>query len=83
MACPLFLSQDRDVPLDQRVIRRPQFSDPEVCKHALAGLCPFGERPNLAAGWLAREEWFVATAAVSCCCRLGLLLPPAAARQLR
>lgn len=35
--------QDRDVPLDQRVIRSARFSDPEVCKHALAGLCPFGE----------------------------------------
>ena len=34
--------QDRDVPLDQRVVRSVKFSDPEVCKHALAGLCPFG-----------------------------------------
>lgn len=40
------MGKDRDVPLDQRVIRRPQFSDPEVCKHALAGLCPFGLFPN-------------------------------------
>ena len=34
------------MPLDQRVMRRPKFSDPEVCKHALAGLCPFGERSS-------------------------------------
>lgn len=36
------MGKDRDVPLDQRVMRRANFSDPEVCKHALAGLCPFG-----------------------------------------
>ena len=35
--------QDRDLPLEQRQLRRATFSDPEVCKHALAGLCPFGE----------------------------------------
>ncbi len=37
--------QDRDVPLDQRVVKRKAFSDPDICKHALAGLCPFGEAP--------------------------------------
>ena len=65
------------MPLDQRVIRRPQFSDPEVCKHALAGLCPFGERPDLAC-WLAGQRGMAgqgvlptlptAPAAASGCC---------------
>ena len=36
--------QDRNVPLDQRVVRQTKFDDADVCKHARAGLCPFGER---------------------------------------
>ncbi|KAL4423377.1 hypothetical protein ABPG77_004308 [Micractinium sp. CCAP 211/92] len=36
------MGKDRDVPLDQRVVKRKAFSDPDICKHALAGLCPFG-----------------------------------------
>ncbi|PSC70918.1 U1 snRNA associated [Micractinium conductrix] len=40
------MGKDRDVPLDQREVRDMSFSDKEVCKHALAGLCPFGLFPN-------------------------------------
>lgn len=35
------------MPLDQRVVKRKAFSDPDICKHALAGLCPFGEAPGV------------------------------------
>ncbi|KAI3426396.1 hypothetical protein D9Q98_008766 [Chlorella vulgaris] len=35
------MGKDRNVPLDQRIEKQTRFSDPEVCKHALAGLCPF------------------------------------------
>ena len=41
---PIAPLQDRNVPLDQRVVRQSKFDDADVCKHALAGLCPFGER---------------------------------------
>ena len=41
---PIAPLQDRNVPLDQRVVRQTKFDDADVCKHALAGLCPFGER---------------------------------------
>eukprot|EP00884_Botryococcus_braunii_P012728 jgi/Botrbrau1/21456/Bobra.0216s0064.1 len=36
------MGRERDVPLDERTNRGYKFSDPEVCKHALAGLCPYG-----------------------------------------
>ena len=42
LCCAVPAVQDRDVPLDQRVERSAKFSDPGVCKHALAGLCHYG-----------------------------------------
>lgn len=36
------MGKERDVPLEERTNRGYKFSDPEVCKHALAGLCPYG-----------------------------------------
>lgn len=36
------MGKERDVPLEERTNRGYKFSDPEVCKFALAGLCPYG-----------------------------------------
>lgn len=33
--------QDRDLPLSERKGKDIHFDDPEVCKYALAGLCPW------------------------------------------
>ena len=34
--------KERNVPLDKRTGRGLKFSDHEVCKYALEGLCPYG-----------------------------------------
>lgn len=36
------MGKERNVPLDKRTGKSLRFSDPEVCKYALAGLCPYG-----------------------------------------
>ena len=36
------MGKERNVPLDQRKGTDIKFNDPEVCKYALAGLCPYG-----------------------------------------
>ena len=36
------MGKERNVPLDQRKGTDIRFNDPEVCKYALAGLCPYG-----------------------------------------
>ncbi|KAK9844094.1 hypothetical protein WJX81_004357 [Elliptochloris bilobata] len=36
------MGRERNVPLDKRTGKSLKFSDPEVCKYALAGLCPYG-----------------------------------------
>lgn len=36
------MGKERNVPLDERTGQSLKFSDPEVCKYALAGLCPYG-----------------------------------------
>jgi len=36
------MGKERNVPLDQRKGTDMRFNDPEVCKYALAGLCPYG-----------------------------------------
>jgi hypothetical protein len=36
------MGKERDVPLEERTNRGYTFSDKEVCKYALAGLCPYG-----------------------------------------
>lgn len=36
------MGKERNVPLDLRTGQSLKFSDPEVCKYALAGLCPYG-----------------------------------------
>ncbi|KAL3138027.1 hypothetical protein ABBQ38_005261 [Trebouxia sp. C0009 RCD-2024] len=36
------MGKERNVPLDQRKGTDLRFNDPEVCKYALAGLCPYG-----------------------------------------
>lgn len=36
------MGKERNVPLDQRKGTDMKFNDPEVCKYALAGLCPYG-----------------------------------------
>jgi hypothetical protein len=35
------MGKERDVPLAERSGRKLQYDDPEVCKHQLAGLCPY------------------------------------------
>jgi hypothetical protein len=35
------MGKERDVPLTERTGRGLRFDDPDVCKHQLAGLCPF------------------------------------------
>ncbi len=36
------MGKERNVPMDQRKGTDMRFNDPEVCKYALAGLCPYG-----------------------------------------
>ena len=36
------MGRDRNVPLDERSTKPLEFSDREVCKYDLAGLCPYG-----------------------------------------
>ena len=36
------MGRDRDIPLEERTGEGLRYLDPEVCKHALAGLCPYG-----------------------------------------
>ncbi|KAK9821175.1 hypothetical protein WJX74_004864 [Apatococcus lobatus] len=36
------MGRERDVPMDRRTNRKLRFDDPEVCKYAIAGLCPYG-----------------------------------------
>ncbi|KAK9828557.1 hypothetical protein WJX72_000748 [[Myrmecia] bisecta] len=36
------MGKERDVPLEKRTNRGLKFTDREVCKYALAGLCPYG-----------------------------------------
>ncbi len=36
------MGKERNVPLDKRSNKRLRFDDPDICKYALAGLCPFG-----------------------------------------
>ena len=36
------MGRDRDIPLEERTGEGLRYSDPEICKHALAGLCPYG-----------------------------------------
>ena len=36
------MGRDRDVPLEERTGEGLRYTDPEICKHALAGLCPYG-----------------------------------------
>lgn len=36
------MGKERDVPLEKRSGRGVRYDDPEVCKYALAGLCPYG-----------------------------------------
>lgn len=36
------MGKERNIPLDQRKGTDLRFNDPEVCKYALAGLCPYG-----------------------------------------
>lgn len=36
------MGKERNVSLDQRKGTDIRFNDPEVCKYALAGLCPYG-----------------------------------------
>lgn len=36
------MGRERNVPLTERTGRALKFSDPEICKYALAGLCPYG-----------------------------------------
>ena len=36
------MGKERDVPLEERTGRGLRFYDPEICKYALAGLCPYG-----------------------------------------
>ena len=36
------MGKERNVPLDQRKGTDLRFNDPEVCKYALSGLCPYG-----------------------------------------
>lgn len=36
------MGKERNVPLDQRKGTDLRFNDAEVCKYALAGLCPYG-----------------------------------------
>lgn len=36
------MGKERDVPLEKRSGRGVRYYDPEVCKYALAGLCPYG-----------------------------------------
>lgn len=35
------MGEERDVPLEQRTNRKRHFSDPEVCKYYICGLCPY------------------------------------------
>jgi LUC7 N_terminus len=35
------MGKERDVPLDERTGKGLKFSDPEVCKYELCGLCPY------------------------------------------
>ena len=36
------MGRERNVPLTERTNRELTFSSPEVCKYAIAGLCPYG-----------------------------------------
>ena len=36
------MGKERNVPLMERTNRELTFSSPEVCKYAIAGLCPYG-----------------------------------------
>ncbi len=36
------MGRERNVPLEKRSGRAMRYSDPEICKLALAGLCPYG-----------------------------------------
>ena len=36
------MGKERNVPLMERSNRELTFSSPEVCKYAIAGLCPYG-----------------------------------------
>lgn len=36
------MGKERDVPLEKRSGRGVMYYDSEVCKYALAGLCPYG-----------------------------------------
>ena len=36
------MGKERNVPLTERTGRALKFSDPEICKYNLAGLCPYG-----------------------------------------
>ena len=36
------MGKERNVPLTERTGRALKFSDPEICKYALGGLCPYG-----------------------------------------
>ena len=38
----LLAGKERNVPLNERSGKRLRFSDREVCKYDLAGLCPYG-----------------------------------------
>ena len=35
------MGEERDVPLEKRKNRKRHFSDPEVCKYYICGLCPY------------------------------------------
>lgn len=36
------MGKERDVPLEKRSGKGLRYHDPEICKYALAGLCPYG-----------------------------------------
>lgn len=52
------------MPLDKRSGKSLRFSDPEVCKYALAGLCPYGLFKNTRSD-LGAHLWRLLTAV--CC----------------
>lgn len=55
------MGKERNVPLGQRSNRRIRFDDPDVCKYALAGLCPNGLFKNT------RSDLGVAEFILECC----------------
>lgn len=64
------MGKERNVPLDERTGKSLRFSDPEVCKYALAGLCPYGLFKNTKSDLGAPLSCVANTAACLCVCNM-------------